>query len=258
MKRWKQWTRLGVIGVASFVLLVTVLPQVASGLGLGPLAKRLASPAPCSSGSLGAGSSSQCTPVGTVTGKVTVTGKPAGFVPAYLGAGACPDSGPAGMACANPVYALATNGTYSLSLTAGKWRVDGFYEVNALGGVFLGTSQVVAVKANAKVTKNFTVTYQKPAALKGTITVTGVPAGIPVEQLSVLLCPSFAPYNGKSASIACVNGYDDQYSGSSTGPYSITGLPPGKWTAYPSFCLEFGCFTNAKAGKSVTLVSGKT
>ena len=48
MKRWNQRVRLGVIAVASFVLLVTVLPQVASGLGLGPLANRLASSVSCS------------------------------------------------------------------------------------------------------------------------------------------------------------------------------------------------------------------
>jgi hypothetical protein len=256
MKRWKQWIRLAVIGGASFVLLVTVLPQVASGLGFGPLAKRLATSVPCSSGVLVAASSSVCAPVGTVTGKVTITGAPKGFSPGEIGAGACPDTAKTAMACAEPVYDLASDGVYSLSLTAGKWLVDGFYETRAFGGVFLGTAVVVTVKADAKSTKNFTVAYQKPAAVHGTLHVTGVPAGSQLYELSVLLCPSFAPYNGTTASIACVNGYDDGGVVGDAGSYSVTGLPPGKWTAYPGFCTDSGCHTNAKAGKALTLVSG--
>ena len=63
MKRWKQWARLAVIAAASCVLVVTVLPQVASGIGLGPLANRLASSGSCSSGG-GSGSSSTCSVAG--------------------------------------------------------------------------------------------------------------------------------------------------------------------------------------------------
>jgi len=255
MKSWKQWIRLAVIGGASFVLLVTVLPQVASGLGFGPLAKRLATSVPCSSGAPAA-SSSVCAPVGTVTGKVTITGAPKGFSPGEVGAGACPDTTKTAMACAQPVYDLAGDGVYSLSLTAGKWLVDGFYETRAFGGVFLGTAVVVTVKADAKSTRNFTVAYRKPAAVHGTIDVTGVPASSQLYELSVLLCPSFAPYIGTTASIACVNGYDEAGVVGNAGSYSVTGLPPGKWTAYPGFCTDSGCYTNAKAGKALTLVSG--
>ena len=107
--------------------------------------------------------------------------------------------------------------------------------------------------------------YRKPAALKGTITVTGVLAGFQVQQLSMLLCPSYAPFDGVIPSIACVSGYSDQSGNSeNSGTYSLTGLPPGVWTAYPSFCTQSGveeyfqCFTNAKAGRAVTLSGGAT
>ena len=58
MKRWKRQTRLGVIAVASFVLLVTVLPQLASGFGLGALANRLENVTVSCSGSSGSSGSS--------------------------------------------------------------------------------------------------------------------------------------------------------------------------------------------------------
>ena len=262
MKRWKQWARLAVIAGASFVLLVTVLPEVASAIGLGPLANRLASSSSCSSsGSSGSGSSSTCRPQGTVIGTVTVTGKPAGFVPAETGAGACPDSGPPGMVCANPIYTLADRaGSYSLPLTVGKWRMAGFYEVHPYGGAFLGTSRVVTVSAGKKITEHVTAPYRKPAALKGRITVTGVPAGAQIQELSLVLCPSYAPLKSAFPSIACVNRYSSQFGDS--GGYSIGGLPPGTWTAYAGFCTQFGnefdCLTDTKGGKPVTLVGGRT
>jgi hypothetical protein len=64
MRRVQQRARLGVVAVASFVLLVLVLPQVATGIGLGGLASRLISSGSCgSSGSSGSGSgSSVCGP----------------------------------------------------------------------------------------------------------------------------------------------------------------------------------------------------
>ncbi len=262
MKRWKQWARLAVIAAASCVLVVTVLPQVASGIGLGPLANRLASSGSCSSSGGGSGSSSTCSVQGTVTGTITVTGAPKGFVPAYKGAGACPDSGPAGMACANPIYALAgSSGTYTLALTPGKWRMAGFYEMHAYGGAFLGSPRVVSIHANKTITVNVTTAYRKPAAVKGSIAVTGVLSGFQVQQLTVLLCPSYAPFDGTFASIACVSGFSGQ--SGDKGTYRITGLPPGPWVAYPSFCTFSGegffqCFTNAKAGKAVTLTGGAT
>ena len=40
--------------------------------------------------------------------------------------------------------------------------------------------------------------------------------------------------------------------------FVITGLPAGKWTAYPGYCTEFGCSTNPNAGRPVTTVAGKS
>ena len=233
MKRWQGWTRLGVVAAASFVLSATVLPQVASATG--------------SSG------------IGTVTGSVAVTGAPNGFVPAYIGMGACPSSVPPVQLCADPDYTLAEDGTYSLSLTAGTWDVAAFYEINPFGGVFLGTFETVTVPSGGSVTENLTVAYQKSSTLKGQVRVTGVPKSLPVQELSVLLCPSYAPYNGVDQSIACVNDYSDGSGNSITSwNYKIGGLPAGSWTAYPGYCTEYGCAINAEAGTPVTLVAGGT
>ena len=139
------------------------------------------------------------------------------------------------------------------------WRISGFYEINAFGGAFLGDPQIVTVPGGGTVTENLFVPYRGPAALKGRVQVTGLPPGVTLYEISVLLCPSFAPYNGVSPSIACVTGYSSQIDQSTeSGPFQVSGLPPGKWTAYPGYCTEFGCATNAKAGKQVNLVSGRT
>jgi hypothetical protein len=271
VKSWKPRARMAVVAAASFVLLVTVLPQIASGFGLTSLANRIVGSSSCvsSSSSSSSGSSSmccssssstsQCAGVGTVTGTVTVTGAPKRFTPAFLGAGACPASSPPNVACADPIYALASEGAYTLSLSAGTWRISGFYENSGFGGAFLGPAQTVAVTAGGTVNVDLSVPYEKPASLSGTITVKNVPPFDTVEQLSVLLCPSFAPYNGTSPSIACVNGYGSNMTvsnGTAIASYSLSGLPPLTWTAYPSFCAESGCGTNANKGVSVTLTPG--
>ncbi|HWD55080.1 MAG TPA: hypothetical protein VG346_08145 [Acidimicrobiales bacterium] len=191
---------------------------------------------------------------------MTVTGAPEGFSPGEIGAGACPDTGPPGQLCANPQYSLSgPGGRYTLSLSPGSWRVAGFYETSAFGGPFLGTAQVIDVPSGGTVVRNLTVPYSAPAELKGTITVTGVPPTLQVEQLMVLVCPSYAPYTGGSQPIACVNGYAQPSSpGATSAPYDITGLPPGSWTAYPGFCAQTGCGFNQQAGVPVTLSAGKT
>ncbi len=276
MKTWQQRTRAIVIALASFVLLITVLPEIASGLGLTPLGDRLAattsmscrgaklmdsSSSTCCPGS--SGSSSTTCPPGTVSGSVKITGAPKGFTPAYEGAGGCPDTGPPGQMCANPVYALATDGNYTLSLAAGKWRVAGFYEINALGGAFLGSSVVVHVPSGGKVTLDLTVPYTPPAALKGKITVRNVPDNDPIYQLNLIICPSYAPYSGGQVPIACVNAYapapgPSSTPGSVTGSYSLTGLPPVQWTGYVGFCAESGCTINSYHGTTFTLNPGET
>lgn len=251
----KRWIRLAIIGVASFVLLVTVLPQVASGIGLGSLATRLATSSACS-GKIG---SSVCGPHGTVSGTVSITGAPSGFKTADVGVGACPATATATLACANPGSALSANKkNYSLELGVGRWRVGAFYELRSSGGAFIGPSTVVAVTANAKVTKNFTVPYQVPATISGAVQVTGTPSEFRVQNRSVILCPSYAPYRGGFPSVACVTG---------STPFNFAGLPPGRWTADPGFCAsptngnegdyqQFQCFTNTKASQSITLAQG--
>ncbi len=128
-----------------------------------------------------------------------------------------------------------------------------------MGGVFLGPAAVVTIPSGGTVTKNFVVPYQSPSTLKGKITVTGVPNGVTVFQLTVLLCPAFAPFTGGVPSLACVSTYQEPtVPGVPSGTYDITGLPPGQWTAYPGYCTEFGCSTGANSGKKVVLVAGRT
>jgi hypothetical protein len=277
MKTRHHRIRIAVIAAASFFLLVTVLPEIASGLGLTQLANRLAvtSAMSCSSGSASSSSSSSCCPgssstssstcstTGTVSGSVKVTGAPKGFSPAYEGAGACPISAPPGKLCANPEYALANNGNYSLTLTAGSWRVAGFYENNAFGGAFIGSSVVVNVPAGGTITENLTVPYSPPAAMKGTLSVRNVPTNEVIFEVTLLICPSFAPYHGGPAPIACVSAYANNPAptstpGSVSGSYSLTGLPPGQWVGYAGFCGDSGCITNSTHGKAFTLVAGRT
>jgi hypothetical protein len=216
--------------VTTVVLLVAVSPQVASAVGLGTQ--------------------------GTVQGAVAVSGAPAGFVPGYLGAGACPATPPPTQVCPDPVYALAAGGSYSLPLSAGTWDVEGFYEITALGGAFLGHPHTVTVPAGGTVLRNLRVPYEAPAELKGTIQVAGVPTQDPVQQITVLLCPTYAPYDGTNQSIACVSGFGQTTA--TGGSFDVTGLPPGGWIAYPGFCTAFGCSTNARAGVTVTLSAGGT
>jgi hypothetical protein len=296
-KIWQPRARMAIIAAASFVLLVTVLPQIGSSIGLTSLANRIVGNESCvgsgSSGSGSSGSSSMCCSgssgssgsssstgqcgMGTVTGTVTVTGAPKKFTPAFLGAGACPTTGPPNVACSNPQYALANNGVYRLSLSPGTWRLDGFYENGPYGGVFLGPAVTVTVTGGETVQQNLTVPYKKPASLHGTITIKNVPAVDPVQQAQILLCPSFAPYNGGNPSIACVHGYGSNGGGGGTtttiivgsaaatsaakgttftASYSLTGLPPITWTAYPGYCAQSGCGFNANQGVKFTLSPG--
>jgi hypothetical protein len=264
MKTRQHRIRAAVIALASFVLLITVLPQIASGLGLTQLANRLATTTSMScgggSGSSGSssGTSSSSCPPGTVSGTVTVTGAPKGFSPAYSGAGACRASVRPGALCANPVYDLATNGNYSLTLGAGRWRVAGFYENNAFGGVFLGSATVVKVRSGHTVRLDLTVPYTAPAAMTGTLTVHNVPLNETVFQISLEICPSFAPQAG---GLPCVSTYVNnpaQLQETVSGSYSLAGLPPGSWVGYVGLCSESGCWTNVFHRKAFTLASGQT
>jgi len=185
---------------------------------------------------------------------VTITGGPKNFSPAYSGAGACLDEGNPDVLCADPIYSLASGGTYSLTLDPGTWVVDGFYENNAFGGAFLGTPTVVTVTSGGTLVVNSTVPYSRPATLKATVTVTGLPSGVAVQDATVLLCPAGAPYSGGVQAVSCVNG---GAAPGTPGTVLIGGLPGGQWTAYPGYCTAFGCATGTN-GTPLTLKSGAT
>jgi hypothetical protein len=187
-----------------------------------------------------------------VSGTITITGAPKNFEPAFEGAGACP--APTTSLCADPTYTLSDQ-TYTLPLPAGTWDMAGFYELSGFGGVFLSPFAAVTVSAGQTTTQNFTIAYEKPATFHGSIQVTGLPKAVSIEEVSALLCPSFAPWNGTSPpSIACVT-LDSETLGSHS--VKSNTLPPGSWLAYPGYCTEFGCEENAAAVQSITLTSGR-
>ena len=74
---------------------------------------------------------------------------------------------PPGSVVRDPDYTLAEDGTYSLSLAKGTWDVAAFYEVNPLGGVFLGMFETITVHSGGSVNENLTVAYQKPSTSRG-------------------------------------------------------------------------------------------
>jgi hypothetical protein len=178
-------------------------------------------------------------------------------VPTFVGVGACPSSEATAQSCTDVQDALAENGQFTLSLPAGSWEIAPFYENGPFGGAFLGRRQTVTILSNQTLVRNFTVPYENPARILGTVKVTGVPSNVAVQELSVLLCPNYAPFDGTTQSIACVDGFGEaDFSGAHSADFEISGLPPGTWYIYPSYCTDDGCETNAHAGKLITLQSG--
>jgi hypothetical protein len=191
---------------------------------------------------------------------VVVSGAPKTFQPSVVGAGACAVTGAVTTLCADPIFALESDGTYSLSLDPGDWAVYGFYENSLFGGAFLSTPQVVTVTSGGTVVVNAVVPYAKPATLKSTVTVTGLPAGVPLQSVGILLCPAGSPFSGGTQPLTCVTGYGnyDAPPGATSGAVELAGLPSGSWTAYPSYCTLLGCSTNPATGVQVDLVAGRT
>jgi hypothetical protein len=278
MRRWRQKVRFGVLAIAGFVLLITAVPQVASAIDLQALANRLDGVAACSGSSASSGGTSCCsgtsagqsgsgsgsgqcsTGPSTVVGTVTVTGAPAGFATPFVGVGACPFTGPGSVTtlCAVPDITLAANGVYTLTVEPGTWVVRGFYEITPFGGAFLGTPQVLTVAPGGTIVFDTTVPYAKPAKLTATVKVTGLPSGVALQGVSVLLCPAGSPYSGGVQPLACVDsGPLGTVTGPTTGTIAMAGLPGGMWTAYPGYCTLFGCIINSNAGVPVTLTAGK-
>ena len=258
MRTWQQRVRVAVIAAASFVLLVTVLPEVASGFGLRSLENRLADTASTACGGSGSSGSGSSTCNGTVTGSVLLFGAPKGFHPAVLGAEACPGS--ASTVCSSPVSTVAaSNGTYKLTLAPGSWTVFGFYEITAGGAVFLGTPALENVPAGGTLNVNLTVFYLKPATLAGTISVTGASQNDPIKTLTVVVCPSAVAFSGGTVPNGCASkSVKPSPKGSASGSYSVTNLSPGSWTAYPGFCARSGCVTHTGDEQTVKLHQGKT
>lgn len=192
-------------------------------------------------------STPQASSSGTLTGAVTVTGAPKGFVPPFMGIGACKTGGFA--TCAHPQVSFASGGTFTLTLPDGTWHVQGFYALAPFGGAFLGLSTTVTIGTGKIVTADLSVPFKKPGAIKGTVSVTHIPSGITVTSKAAVVCPSTAPNPTSGATeITCAET-------SGPGAYLIATLPPGKWIVYPGYVTKFG-LTITRNGTAVTIVSG--
>ncbi len=194
------------------------------------------------------------TPVdGALEGTVTITGAPPGFTTPLEGAGACPVVSTPGTACAEPSYTFIGPGdTYQLALSPGKWGAAGFYELGGFAGQFLSPVQTVTVSAGVVDQVNFVIPYVKPAKLEATVTVTGVPAGVTIEETELLACPSGDPYDGISVPIECVQGAD-------AGSVDTIGtLPPGTWLLYSGYFASNGSFYTGTQATTVKLGAGRT
>ena len=166
---------------------------------------------------------------GTVSGTVTVTGAPKNFT-AYVGVAACVGSTPG--ACPNPQYSLASQSSYSMTLAAGTWSIQGFYELGAFSGPFLGQATTVTVAANSSQTLNFTIAYSQPGVVHAHIGVANVPTGTTLAPIGALACPVYAPYTSGDQPLECTQ---------SGGPQaSFPTLPPGRWLIYPTYGSRFG------------------
>ncbi len=166
---------MAVVGVASFVLLVTVLPQIAGSIGLSSLANRLTATAGCSSsGSSSASSSSGCsssttTVYGAVQGTVTVKNVPAGAKIKEYVVTACPAatpwlSGSPPPLCVSEATNAKHGNTYSIThLVPGLYTLYPGYVSKTSSYVRMKVSgkPTVTILPNQTTTKNMTVKYHK-------------------------------------------------------------------------------------------------
>jgi Neocarzinostatin family len=198
MRRLQQRARLGVVAAASFVLLVLVLPQVATGIGLGSLAARLTDSGACgSSGSSGSASivsgsgsgsgSSTCGPA-TLTASpnsalddgqtITVTGT--GFPPfSQVGMTECKlGAGLEGCALDSALeFGANGSGSFSISFTVSRIieisSETSENETNfncAPSRCFLGAAELFNYNPVATTPLNFNP--RSPLALRGTVSST--------------------------------------------------------------------------------------
>jgi hypothetical protein len=167
---------MAVVGVGSFVLLVTVLPQIASSLGLRSLANRLDVAASCSSsGSSASGSSSSScsssstTPpvTGALSGTITVTGVPSNVKIKTYYVYACPEATPwttgsPPATCSVAESAKKSNAYDFPALTPGDYLLYPGYITKGGGGyVRMKTTQKpsVIVLPSQTVMKDMTLKY---------------------------------------------------------------------------------------------------
>ena len=187
---------------------------------------------------------------GTLTGNVVVVGAPAGFA-GEVGVAACPAPSSKGL-CSSPEYAVSgSGGSYTLSLAAGSWQVREFYVVGYQGGAFIGRPKTISLVGGQTVRRNIAIRYQVPSSLVGAVTVTGIPSGVSVEQLSVIACPSSSPIVGGVPSPLCAT----DFLSPGDADYSIPTLSKGSWLLYVGYYTEFGPTTVAVPG-AVKLVKG--
>jgi Neocarzinostatin family len=201
MRRLRQRARLGVVAAASFVLLVLVLPQVATGIGLGSLAARITDSGAC--GSSGSGSSGSGSFVGgsgsgsgsSTCGPATLTASPNsalvdGQTISVTGSGFPPNSevgltecklGAGLLGCAlDSALELGTNGSGSFStpftvsriieISSKSGEVDKNFNC-APGRCFLGAAELFNYNPVATSPLNFNP--RSPLALRGTVSTTG-------------------------------------------------------------------------------------
>ena len=128
-----------------------------------------------------------------LTGTVSVTGAPTGFSD-EVGVTACPAGGQSGaLSYCHTFYGLSGN-RYTMVLDAGQWSVKGFYLAEPYDNAVDGPTQLVTLAKKQTTNLYLSVPYQVPGTATGSITVSGLPAGVKVESYTVLACPSSEPW----------------------------------------------------------------
>ncbi len=258
MRTWQQRVRVAVIAAASFVLLVTVLPELASGFGFRSLENRLANTTPWRA-AVQAGGSGELVDLrhnGKVTGSVLVFGGPKTSRPAVLGAEACPGSAPrrAPTRCRPWPRTAPTPCRCPGQLDRVRLLRDQLEEP-----VFLGTPALENVPAGGTVNVNLVSPTVKPATSGRDDHRYRRVRERPDQALTVVVCPATVAFSGGTVPNGCATrSVKPSTKGGATGSYSVTNLPPGSWTAYPGFCARSGCVTHTGNKQTVTLSKGKT
>lgn len=194
---------------------------------------------------------------GILTGSVVVRDAPAGFS-GEVGVVACPATTPSVGLSASPQYAFSgSGGSYTLVLQAGSWEVHTFYSTGyegaTQGGSYLGAAKTVTITAGVTTRLNIAVRYQVPSGVSGTVSLTGIPNGLTIEQYQVTACPADTPFTGGIPSPLCASVYLNP--GADT--YSLPTLFKGTWLLTVGYYTALG-FTNSPTSTTVTLKKGES